>query len=127
MFTQCSPRLHVCRSVTHSLMSAGRTRPSEAVGSSRTVEEDASQGAPRAYCQTLPSKKSLSRELQAGNIPLSMQPVVQESLSMPRPRTVHQRTKWDCVSLQSHIQEQRHQTGSGGEGRGYVSRKRHQK
>lgn len=32
MFTQCSPRLHVCRSVTHSLMSAGKVRPSEAGG-----------------------------------------------------------------------------------------------
>lgn len=29
MFTQCSPRLHVCKSVTHSLMSAGRGMPSE--------------------------------------------------------------------------------------------------
>lgn len=26
MFTQCSPRLHVCWSVTHSLMSVGRER-----------------------------------------------------------------------------------------------------
>ena len=35
MFMQCSPRLHVCRSVTHSLMSAGRVRPSEAAWRSR--------------------------------------------------------------------------------------------
>lgn len=30
MFTQCSPRLHVCKSVTHSLMSAERVMPSGA-------------------------------------------------------------------------------------------------
>lgn len=55
MFMQCSPRLHVCRSVTHSLMSAGRVRPSEAAGRSR-------YGARAAGQPALPSRYSLPRE-----------------------------------------------------------------
>lgn len=51
MFTQCSPRLHVCRSVTHSLMSAG-ARPSGAAGWSWGQHQPTSPALQVLACQT---------------------------------------------------------------------------
>ena len=62
MFTQCSRRLHVCRSVTHSLMSAGRARPSGAAGWSWGQHQP-----------TSPTLKVLACQTAAGSVPPPIQ------------------------------------------------------